>query len=151
MTVEIRTGDLFDSGAQMLVNPVNCVGVMGAGLAKQFKQRHPDMFARYQVLCHNGHIRPGQVMVDAVDHYLVANAATKEHWRDPSRMEWVLAALAALNTYTTSHEVASVAMPLLGAGLGGLDPVEVYRLTLGHLSGWPEEVHVALYVPEALT
>ena len=118
--------DLFQSGAEMLVNPTNTVGVMGRGLAAAFKRRWPEMFAEYTRRC-----AQGLVTTEAVDLHvvvdpagrplLVANLSTKRHWREESRIEWVDAGLRSLARVVRKRGVRSVAVPAVGCGLGGLD------------------------------
>ncbi|MBD3004739.1 macro domain-containing protein [Streptomyces sp. 5-10] len=143
MPIEIRTGDLFKSGSHTLVNPVNCEGVMGAGLALQFKQRYPGMFARYRVLCRAGNIVPGSIMFDDGDGQHIANLATKGYWRSPSRLEWIDDGLTTLAQHIEEEGVPSVAVPPLGCGLGGLDFRDVFPLMVRHLKS--DSCHVMLY------
>lgn len=152
-TVKVIFGDIFDSDADVLVNPVNCVGVMGAGLAKQFKWRFPDMYREYMDMCHGGEYMVGH----PVWHFIgqdgvnwVVNFPTKYHWNETSYLDVVIDGLHALNSdlydrYLPCNEFGKVALPLLGAGLGGLDPVEVMRHTASILSCIPN-VDVEIYV-----
>ena len=120
-TFSINQGDIFKSQAQVLVNPVNCVGVMGKGLALEFKKRYPDLDREYRSDCRAGRIRPGTVVIyPAGAGRLVANLPTKDHWRQPSRMEYIILGLDGLAAHITSRKVTSVAVPAIGAGLGGL-------------------------------
>lgn len=134
----------------MLVNPVNCVGVMGAGLAKEFKFRYPGNYARYRVLCQAGRIQPGDVMYDDGDGQLIANAATKAHWRNPAKLDWVHQCVENLDRHTRiySNQIGTVAMPLLGAGLGGLNPWTVKSVIRNGLHMSPAKVF--LYVSDEL-
>jgi O-acetyl-ADP-ribose deacetylase (regulator of RNase III) len=117
-------GDLFAQGVDALVNAVNCVGVMGAGIARDFRVRFPEMFAAYAQRCRTGKLRPGIVHVFPVAiggraaH--VINVPTKDHWRDPSTLALVELGLAALVDVVNEHDYGSIAMPALGCGLGGL-------------------------------
>lgn len=122
--------DLFASGAQILVNAVNTRGVMGAGLARQFKQRYPTMFAVYRDRCQLGLVRIGAIDVHVVEsesssRVIIANFPTKEHWRDPSKLQWIESGLVALRQVIVETEARSIAVPPLGCGLGGLDWSEV--------------------------
>ena len=105
------------------MNPVNCVGVMGAGLAKQFKLRYPDYYEEYKVLCLNGLLRPGVAVIgwkfDEVPY--IANFPTKNHWREQSSLENIATALKSLVEQCLDYNFNSVAMPKIGCGLGGLD------------------------------
>lgn len=105
--------DIFSmSDRALIVNPVNTVGVMGAGLAKQFAIRYPDMVGPYKEACKTGDLDIGKPW----RWNDVICVATKQHWRDPSQYAFVEASLKHLCHYTTP-----IALPPLGAGLGGLD------------------------------
>ena len=139
-------GDIFDSGAKALVNPVNCVGVMGAGLAKQFKQRYPGVAYQYEIDCRAGQVRTGQVNVYPTygPRYII-NFPTKRHWQNPSKIEYIESGLKSLDGALAERGISSVAIPALGAGLGGLDWTEVEKLIRSELTG--ESLSVELYPP----
>lgn len=121
-------GNLLESAAQGLVSPVNCVGVPGAGLARQFKERWPVQVEEYVTFCREGRMKPGLVH-DALlpDGRRILSIATKRHWRDNSRIEDVDRGLAALKEYLDETGPISVALPALGCGLGGLPKALVAR------------------------
>lgn len=127
------SGDMLTNhgGVQALVNPVNCVGVMGAGLALQFKRAWPDNFNAYAQACKAGQVRPGKVfVVDLAAHgqtspRWIMNFPTKRHWRDASRLEDIDAGLRDLVHQVREIGVRSLAIPPLGCGLGGLDWTQV--------------------------
>lgn len=83
----------MDSTAQTLVNTLNCVGVMGKGVAKEFKERDPEMFRAYKKICDAKLLAPGKLWLWRGRHGLVLNFPTKLHWRNPSRLEWIEAGL----------------------------------------------------------
>lgn len=146
-------GSIFDSGADALVNPVNCVGVMGAGLARQYARRYPAMVAAYRRRCASGQVRPGVLDVhEAFDPIhrrglVVVNLPTKEHWREDSRLELVDVGLRALaGLLVASPELGTVAVPALGCGLGGLDWRQVEPLVRDRLDGI-EGLAAVLYPP----
>lgn len=116
-------GDIFTTGVPVdaLVNPVNCVGVMGAGLALAFKRRYPTAFLAYVKACQRGEVAPGRVFTFAVGGHTIFHFPTKRHYRDGSRLEDIEAGLDALVKEIRKHEVTSVSIPALGCGLGGLD------------------------------
>ena len=119
-------GDLLQSSAHALVNPVNCRGVMGKGLARGFADTFPEILPAYRAVCRDGRLRPGRVqLLTRPDGRIVANAATKDDWRAPARLAWVDQALAELHTKLRARAVPTVAVPLLGAGNGGLDRATV--------------------------
>ncbi|MFK4087257.1 macro domain-containing protein [Kribbella sp. NPDC020789] len=145
--------DLFDSSAEILVNPVNTHGVMGAGLARQFKQRYPSMFAAYRDRCRLGLVRVGDIDVHVVEggsspRVIVANFPTKQHWRDPSRLQWIESGLVALHRVIVESGAVSVAVPPLGCGLGGLDWGDVSSRIVRSMAPVAEAgVEVLLYPP----
>jgi O-acetyl-ADP-ribose deacetylase (regulator of RNase III) len=122
-------GNLLEDDAQAFVNTVNTVGVMGKGIALQFKQRFPANFAVYAQACKLGQVQTGRMWVtepgELTGPRWVVNFPTKQHWRDPSRMAWVVAGLQELREFLVSHQVKSIALPALGADLGGLPWPEV--------------------------
>lgn len=122
--LEFTGGDILQADAEALVNPVNCVGVMGRGLAAVFKEAFPGNFDAYAGACRRGEVVPGRLLVferEPLAHprYIV-NFPTKRHWRDKSRLEDIEAGLAALKLDVVARGLRSIAVPALGAGLGGL-------------------------------
>ena len=152
--IELRKGDLFDSGAQVLVNTVNCVGVMGKGIALEFKERYPDMFKEYAKLCRRNYIKVGKVWIwhehDLPCHdercRYVFNFPTKEHWRNPSKLEWISSGLDDLKYRVIMLEVESIAIPALGCANGGLDWNDVRPVIESKLNDL--EIPVYLYEPQ---
>ncbi|MFD6419173.1 macro domain-containing protein [Streptomyces sp. NPDC060194] len=143
MIVEAR-GDLARGGAQGLVNPVNTVGVMGKGLALQFKRAHPEVFAAYATACAEGRVRAGRVLPVALPHgRWVLHFPTKRHWRDASRIEDVRDGLDDLVRVVGELELSSLAVPALGCGLGGLPWPDVRALVTEKLG--PLRAEVRLY------
>lgn len=133
MIKEVR-GDLLIAPVDVLVNPVNCVGVMGAGLALQFKEVYPEMFRAYQIACREGALIPGRVQCWQTGEFrpaYVINFPTKNHWKDKSEYTWIEQGLKALHRTLEALPVHSVAVPALGCGLGGLDYERVRELIYG--------------------
>lgn len=131
----IPGGDIFSADVECIINPVNCQAHKlkrgwQKGLAGAFEERFPDIQASFKDACRNGTMRPGSVQLFRVDRssgkrgkegdLLIANIATKDHWRDRSQMEWVDEGLRKLAGTMESRPIRSVAIPMLGAGLGGL-------------------------------
>ncbi len=147
-------GDLFKSGAEALVNPVNCVGVMGKGLALAFKDAFPANFEAYEAACRRGEVQPGRMFVfdtgSPTPPRFIVNFPTKRHWRDKSRIEDVRAGLSALAAELRARKIRSVAVPPLGCGLGGLQWAEVRPLVEQALAALPE-VEVLVYEPAGAT
>lgn len=123
--------NVVNSDARILVNTINVVGTMGKGVALAFKQKFPELMPRYTEACKAGKIAPGAFQVLRTnDGRNVINLATKDHWRDPSRYEWVGSGLVYMNRFLTSRlkEPASLCMPMPGAGNGGLDAARVQHM-----------------------
>ncbi len=150
MPIEYRSGDIFASGCQALVNPVNCVGVMGAGLAAEFKRRFWTNYAAYKKECKLGTLQIGQPHVfelSKIDNpQVIINFPTKNHWRDQSRLVDISAGLDVLLNKIIGWDILSIALPALGCGLGGLawpDVRACIQTRLGALEG----VRVVVYEP----
>ena len=139
MPITIKHGSIFDSTADVLVCPVNCVGVMGKGLAKEFGKRFPVESSHYEWICEADGLRPGALYVCGK----VLFAATKLHWRDPSKLKWVESCMSSMEAYMLS--ASSIAIPQLGCGCGGLDWADVWPLYEKHLGGLPVDVEVWIY------
>jgi O-acetyl-ADP-ribose deacetylase (regulator of RNase III) len=148
--IEYRTGDVLQADTQALVNTVNCVGIMGRGLALQFKNAYPENFKAYEAACRRGEVQPGRMFVfetrQLTNPKYIINFPTKRHWRGKSRMKDVEAGLMALATEIRARRIRSVAVPPLGSGLGGLNWREVRPRIEEALSGL-EDVHVIVFEP----
>jgi O-acetyl-ADP-ribose deacetylase (regulator of RNase III) len=136
---EIR-GNIFNSNAQALVNTVNCVGVMGKGIALEFRRRYPDMFRIYKLHCKQGILRPGHVYHYKVDdgQRVILNFAIKGHWRFPSREEWIESSLQEFVATYRTWEVNSVAFPWMGALNGGLSIDRIQSIMRHYLRQLPD-------------
>ena len=86
----VKIGDLFSSKCGTIVNTVNCVGVMGKGIALEFKKRFPEMYDEYTWKCHKGEVKPGQPYIYDNGEVKIVNFPTKDHWRSPSRLSFVV-------------------------------------------------------------
>ena len=148
--IEFQQGDLLKADAEALVNTVNCVGVMGRGIALQFKKVFPENFADYQAACQRGEVRPGKMLVVKLDRFdnprYIINFPTKRHWRGKSRIEDIEVGLDALATVVQDLGIQSVAVPPLGCGLGGLDWRQIRRLIEEAFDGLAD-VQVVVYEP----
>lgn len=122
--IEFKTGDILAEDAEALVNTVNCVGIMGRGVALQFKQAFPENFKAYVRACKRGEVEPGRMFVFDTGRLTppryIVNFPTKRHWRGRSRIEDIERGLDALVAEIRQRGIRSVALPPLGAGLGGL-------------------------------
>lgn len=148
--VELLVGDLFESPCSTLVNAVNCHGVMGAGIALEFKRRYPAMFADYRGRCRRNEVRLGRPYLwrpDADADRSVLNFPTKDHWRDSSDLQVIVEGLAWLRSHYRQWGIASLAVPALGCGHGGLRWREVRPVLVAALAEL--EVPVSVYEPSA--
>lgn len=136
-------GNIFESTAKCLVNPVNCEGVMGKGLALQFKKRFPETFKSYRAECSEFNLRIGKLHIFDENGKTVVNFPTKDTWRDNSKIEYIQKGLAALKAFLNSGYVKSIAIPPLGCGLGGLDWNEVKPIICHYLD--PLDVDIYIY------
>ncbi|MEX2273578.1 MAG: macro domain-containing protein [Vicinamibacterales bacterium] len=122
--LEFRTGDILRTDAEALVNTVNCVGIMGRGVALQFKKAFPENFRAYKSACSVHEVQPGEMFVFETGYVdnpkFIINFPTKRHWKGKSRIEDIEAGLRALVGVIRERGIRSVAMPPLGSGLGGL-------------------------------
>ena len=127
--IEYKTGDILTEDTEALVNTVNCVGIMGRGIALQFKNTFPENFKSYATACKRNEVQPGQMFVyetgQLTNPRYIINFPTKRHWRGKSRIEDIDAGLSALAVEIRSRNIQSIAIPPLGSGLGGLDWSEV--------------------------
>jgi len=129
-------GDLLASPAHTLVNTVNCMGVMGAGLAKQFKAQYPLCYEpRYTHLCATHAFKPGtfQIVREYLPTHLILNASTKDHWRQDARIAWVESILVRIERDFTLLDMRSLAISKLGCGNGGLQWSDVGPLMVHYL------------------
>jgi O-acetyl-ADP-ribose deacetylase (regulator of RNase III) len=126
-------GNIFASRAQTLVNTVNCVGVMGKGVALEFRRRFPAMFEEYARQCKAGTLRPGQILPCRKSTPWILNFAVKDDWKHPSKLEWVESCLAKFVDNYRSLGITSVAFPQLGAMNGGLPWPKVQELMRRYL------------------
>jgi O-acetyl-ADP-ribose deacetylase (regulator of RNase III)/uncharacterized protein YwgA len=144
--VHVLTGDMFDSDAQTLVNTVNTEGVMGKGIALQFKRRFPDMYEDYLNRCKRGEVRLGRPYIyKGRLHPWIINFPTKKHWRSISRVEDIVAGLEYLEAHYGEWGVTSLVVPPLGCGEGGLEWCVVGRLLYRYLGEL--NIPVVLYAP----
>lgn len=146
-----QKGDLFSLDVEALVNPVNCVGVMGKGLALGFKKAYPENFKAYRTACKNGHVILGQMFVfetnQSKNPRFIINFPTKQHWRNKSRMEDIETGLADLVEVIQELNIQSICIPALGAGLGGLDWLKVKDRIVNTLAPIAEKVRILVLEP----
>ena len=141
--LHLFNGSVFDIPAQTIVNTVNCVGVMGAGLAKECKARYPDMFREYVRYCNDGLLEPGKLHLWKGPSQWVLNFPTKGHWRYPSELRWLETGLENLERNYARMGITQLNMPLLGCRNGGLSPDTVIPL-IKHYLGYKADLRVNL-------
>lgn len=146
--------NLLLSPAQTLVNTVNTVGVMGAGIAKDFKRYYPKMFVTYRKVCRAQLFEPGQLLLykgecgqDYERKRWVLNFPTKRDWRDPSKLAYVEQGLAKFVTSYKAKGITSIAFLPLGTGCGGLKWSEVKQLMESYLKQVDIPVYIHVYRP----
>ena len=151
--ITFLTGNIFDSDAQAIVNTVNTQGVMGKGLALQFKERYPENYKLYRRACKEGRVRVGRMFITACgsgmfdDERLIINFPTKKEWRNPSQYSYIEDGLADLRKEIYARRIKSIAIPPLGARNGGLCWGVVRRLITDSLAD--VDCDIRIYEPDA--
>ncbi|MGR3295799.1 MAG: type II toxin-antitoxin system antitoxin DNA ADP-ribosyl glycohydrolase DarG [Candidatus Bathyanammoxibius sp.] len=140
--IKFIKGDIFSSQAQTLVATVNCVGIMGKGLAKEFRQRFPDMYKEYVKVCKKGELKKGRLYLYKNLHSQILCFPTKDNWKGPSKYEFIEEGLECLKNNYEQWGISSIAVPPLGSGLGGLDWNRVKKIIVKYLSNLPIDVEV---------
>ncbi|HDR7897931.1 MULTISPECIES: macro domain-containing protein [Bacillus] len=148
--IRYTTGNLLEASTEALVNTVNCVGVMGKGIALQFKQAYPKCFSEYQKACKMNEVRPGKMHVVNLDSLFnpkyIINFPTKRHWKEKSNIEDIKAGLIDLINVIKQQNIKSIAIPPLGCGNGGLNWAEVRPIILAAMEQVPD-TEVLLFEP----
>lgn len=149
--IEICKGNLLEAKVEALVNAVNTQGIMGKGIALQFKKAFPEMFKAYQKACKNDEIQIGRVNIyetkNLIGPRFIINFPTKKHWSEPSTLGYIKSGLKSLIEEILSRGIKSIALPPLGCGLGGLKWENVFPLireAFANLS----EVKIFIYPPQ---
>lgn len=142
--IEYIEGDIFKSPAQVIVNTVNTVGVMGKGVALSFKKRYPKMYEHYRNACEKGLLTTGKLMLIQEADYRILLFPTKEHWRNPSKLEYIEAGLKKFVQTYAQKGITSIAFPRLGCGNGELNWDDVKALMEEYLKNLPIKVYIYL-------
>ncbi|TSA07419.1 MAG: Appr-1-p processing protein [Deltaproteobacteria bacterium] len=149
--IDLKQDDILTADVEALVNTVNCVGVMGRGIALQFRKAFPENFKEYKAACDRGELRPGKLFIHEqarlTNPRYIINFPTKVHWKGKSRIEYVDAGLDALVQEVRRRGIRSIAIPPLGCGLGGLKWSDV-RPRIERAFEAMTDVHVLLYEPK---
>lgn len=149
MTVRIINGNIFTSKCQTIVNTINCVGVMGAGIALECRLRYPEMYLKYIKLCDEEKINIGLLWIYKNTEKWILNFPTKKHWKYPSKSEYLHAGLEKFcNTYKEKG-IESIAFPLLGADKGGIPQDQSLAIMLTYLEKIDLYVEIYKYDPTA--
>lgn len=147
--IDYEQGDILTADAEALVNTVNCVGVMGRGIALHFKRAYPANFKAYAAACKRGDVQPGQMFVHDTGQLAprwIINFPTKRHWRGKSRIEDIQSGMDALVQEIQARGIRSIAIPPLGSGLGGLAWADVRPIIESALAALPD-VRAIVYEP----
>ena len=144
--IKIKTGNIFETECSTIVNAVNCVGVMGKGIALEFKKRYPDMFSEYVNLCRDSQVKPGipYVYFDK-SGVKILNFPTKNHWRNTSKLSYIIDGLDWFAENYRGYDIETIAFPALGCGNGGLSWENVYSIMNKKLSSIP--IYIEIYSP----
>ena len=149
-TITEFRGNIFESTCQTLVNTVNCVGVMGKGIALEFKNRFPEMFDEYARYCANQCIRPGILHLWKKSEPWILNFPTKNHWKYPSKIEYIEQGMAKFSATYTAKGITSIAFPELGTSSGGLQWNQVKEVMYRFLEPLPNlDVEIYHFDPNA--
>lgn len=141
--------DIFQSPAQVLVNPVNVDGVMGKGIAKRYKEVYPDMYKQYRQICEENLLQVGRLWLYKTDNKWILNFPTKKHWRNPSKLEYIELGLQKFVETYEEKGITSISFPRLGVGNGGLNwDSQVKPLMEKYLKDLPIDVLIHLYKVE---
>lgn len=141
--IEIKTGNIFTTSCQTIVNTINCTGVMGAGIALEFRYRYPEMFLKYRDLCSDGMIDIGMLWIYKSQDKWVLNFPTKKNWKYPSKEEYLHEGLKKFVSTYKERGIESIAFPLLGADKGGIDSDVSLKIMTSYLSDL--DIHVEVY------
>ncbi len=149
MSVKIVTGNIFTTECQVLVNAINCVGVMGAGIALECRLRYPEMHEKYIQLCDKHKIDIGLLWLYKCPERWILNFPTKKHWKYPSKKEYLHAGLQKLCDSYQARGIKSIAFPLLGADKGGIPTEESMSIMQSYLRNIDIPVEIYKYDPKA--
>lgn len=150
--ITFKKGNIFSSDKQTIVNTINCVGVMGKGVALGFRLRYPEMYEKYKEFCKNKQIAIGKLWLykqSQEDSQWVLNFPTKFHWKYPSKMEYLEVGLQKFVETYREKGIISIAFPLLGTHNGGLDKIEVLNMMYYYLEKCFIPIEIYEYDPKA--
>jgi len=146
--MEFKSGNILLDKSDAIVNTVNCEGVCGAGLAKEFKLMYEDNFRAYAEFCRQNRLRPGKICLYIIENSAlyppraIFNLATKADWQRPSKMQWIKAGIAEIHLFVSTLNYKSVAIPALGCNNGGLNWDKVKLLLIQQFESVPYAVTI---------
>jgi len=153
--IEIKKGNIFTTNCHTIVNTINCVGIMGAGIAYEFKLRFPEMFEKYKQFCNNGSIDIGNLWIykltkyDNENYEYILNFPTKNHWKYPTKVEYLEKGLQKFIDTYKQKGILSIAFPLLGASKGGLSEEVSIKIMKEYLEKVDIPVEIWKFDPNA--
>jgi len=150
----IREGNIFTTQCQTIVNTVNCIGIMGAGIAYEFRIRHPEMFAKYKKICDQKLMTIGKLWIydindKQVTYNKVLNFPTKQDWKFPSKIEYLEKGLKKFQDTYKSKNITSIAFPLLGTDKGGINKEESFEIMKKYLKHLDIDIEIWYFNPNA--
>lgn len=144
--IEFHKGDLFSTRARAIGHGVNVRGVMGAGIAVQFKNRFPDMHRQYRIICQNGDLHPGETFVYEIPNHggdlYVHNIASQDDPGPHAKLEWLVEGVRASLLHAANKGVYRMAIPRIGSGIGGLDQTEVEEALRALVAQYPVTLEI---------
>jgi len=153
--IEIKKGNIFTTNCHTIVNTINTVGVMGAGIAYEFKLRFPEMFEKYKQFCDSGQIKVGNLWIykltknDNENYKYILNFPTKQHWKYPTKTEYLELGLQKFIDTYKEKGILSIAFPLLGASKGGLSEKQSINIMKKYLEKVDIPVEIWYFDPNA--
>jgi len=149
MSVQVISGNIFTSDCQTIVNTINCVGVMGAGIALEYRLRYPEMYKKYIKLCDEKKIDLGLLWIYKSLDKWVLNFPTKKHWKYPSKVEYLHSGLKKFIDTYQARNIKSIAFPLLGSDKGGIPQNESLDIMMSYFEKVSIDVEVYKYDPRS--
>ncbi|QBD82433.1 Appr-1-p processing protein [Ktedonosporobacter rubrisoli] len=146
MRIDYHYGSIFQSISKVIVNAVNCVGIMGAGIARAFAMRYPNMYYVYRHDCKTGRLHVGRPCLYKACQPWILNFPTKKSWRDPSTLQYIESGLLYFTQHYKEAGITSISFPQLGTGNGGLSWENVGPLMVRYLA--PLDIPVSIYIKE---
>jgi len=147
--ITVLTGNIFTTACNTIVNTVNCVGVMGAGIAYEYRLRYPEMYEKYQKLCKENLLQIGSLWIYKAENKSILNFPTKNDWKQPSKIEYLEKGLQKFVDTYKKKEITSIAFPLLGASHGGLTQEQSLSTMKKYLTQCDIEIEIWHFDPSA--